>query len=253
MNNSTEIVIILDRSGSMQSIKKDMEGAFDAFIKDQQALKEECRVSLIQFDNTVQTVYENVNLDDVKPLIIEPRGGTALLDAVGTTINAVGQRLAAMSEATRPTKVLVAIITDGEENASHEFTYEKIKAMVDHQTQKYNWQFAYMGANQDAFRVGGYMGISSNAIINYQSTMDSVDLTTKSLSASTRAYRSNVVGASFNFSPDAVGVSTGATPVVPSPKVSNSSSKTVTKSATVVSAVPGPLKPKKRTPIKKKA
>lgn len=161
--NFVEIVCILDRSGSMQSIATDAIGGFNTFIEEQKKVPGTASVSLVLFDNEYLNIYENKAINEVEKLtsdVFIPRGMTALLDAVGRTINSVGERLSNTPEEDRPEKVMVCILTDGLENASKEFTKDKIKEMITHQREKYNWQFAYLGANVDAFAEAGEMGIS---------------------------------------------------------------------------------------------
>lgn len=158
-NDYTDITVVLDRSGSMQSIKSDVEGGFDAFIKKQRELPGLCKVTLHQFDTLHDTVYTAVAVQAVEKLNLEPRGGTALYDALGRAINSTGARLRTMDPERRPGKVLFVVITDGMENASREFTRETVKAMVKEQTSKYSWDFMYLGANQDAVFTAEGLGI----------------------------------------------------------------------------------------------
>lgn len=163
----TYIQAIIDRSGSMQTIRTDAEGGFDAFIAEQRAQGGECRVSLAQFDHEYQVVYQDLPIGQVPPMSIVPRGQTAMLDAIGRTINDLGARLAALPEAERPGTVIVGIVTDGFENASHEFDYQTIHQMIRDQEQIYNWTFLYMGADQDAIEQGAKMGIRAEQALSY--------------------------------------------------------------------------------------
>ena len=169
----TKIVFVVDRSGSMESIASDMIGGFNQFIKKQKETDVgECRVSFNQFDDIFEEVYKNVLLVDVKELTSEtyvPRNSTALYDAIGRTINSIGEELAALPEDQRPEKVIVVIITDGEENASQEFTSKIVSEKITHQTETYNWQFLYLGANQNAWDVGRGLGIKGTHTSNYVS------------------------------------------------------------------------------------
>lgn len=166
--NKTEIVVILDRSGSMASMKKDMEGGFEKFRADQAAQPGECVLTLVQFDSGgIETVHESMPIKDVPRMVLHPRGNTPLLDAVGTTIQRVGARLERLHELERPGRVLVLIITDGEENASKKFSKEQVKAMVKLQEETYKWAFIYLGANVDAFAEAGAMGIVRAQSANY--------------------------------------------------------------------------------------
>ncbi len=163
----TDITMVLDRSGSMQSIKDDTIGGFDAFISEQGRLPGRCTVSLVQFDNVYEEVYTGRDLADVPGLTLVPRGSTAMLDAIGRVVNATGARLAAMPEDGRPGTVIVGIMTDGLENASREFTYPMVKALIEQQEQAYGWTFMYMGANQDAIEVGASLGVARDRSLTY--------------------------------------------------------------------------------------
>ena len=163
----TDITMVLDRSGSMQSIKDDTIGGFDAFTSEQRRLPGRCTVSLVQFDNVYEEVYTGRDFADVPGLTLVPRGSTAMLDAIGRAVNATGARLAAMPEDRRPGTVIVGIMTDGLENASREFTYPMIKALIEQQEQVYGWTFMYMGANQDAIEVGASLGVARDRSLTY--------------------------------------------------------------------------------------
>lgn len=187
--NSTEIIFVVDRSGSMSAIADDMRGGFDAFIAKQKDIPGECKVTLINFDHCYDVVYEALSIHDVKGLVLEPRGGTALLDAVGNAINSTGARLKALPEDERPSQVLFVIITDGYENSSREFTRQGIFEMVTHQRDKYNWEFVFLGANQDAIMVAQNMGISSTNAVTYSSNRIGTSSVMRGLSAGVGAYR----------------------------------------------------------------
>ena len=163
----TRIAFLLDRSGSMQSIKSDIEGGFDAFIVDQRSHPGECDVTLAQFDNVYEVVYASKPLRDVPALDLQPRGSTALLDAVGRLVTEMGSELAALPEDQRPGTVIVAIMTDGMENASREWTHAAVKALIEQQTTRYAWEFLYMGADQDAIEVGMSIGIARDKAVTY--------------------------------------------------------------------------------------
>jgi hypothetical protein len=160
--NLTHLYFLLDRSGSMQSIKDDTEGGFDAFIAEQRSQPGECRVTLAQFDDQYEEVFRDVPVADVPPLSLSPRGPTALLDSIGRLLGEAGARLAALSEHERPGAVIVGIMTDGHENSSRELTHAQVKALIERQTSEYAWQFLYMGADQDAVEVGRGLGIAAD-------------------------------------------------------------------------------------------
>lgn len=183
----TEIIVVLDRSGSMEHIKKDMEGGFNAFVEEQRREPGEARLTLVKFDEEVALEYAGVPLENVPPLSIVPRGWTALHDAIGMTIVKTGERLAALPEDDRPKRVLFVVITDGEENRSKEWNAARVKEAVQHQTEKYSWQFVYIGANQDSVLNAKDLGIP--VAQNFTPDSGGVEVMTKNLSGSTRSYR----------------------------------------------------------------
>lgn len=175
--NARHIAVILDRSGSMQSVKTDTEGGLAAFLEAQHEAPGETTVSLYQFDDKYEAVYENKPLADVPPFMLRPRGATALLDAVGRTINTLGEQLAAMDEDARPGEVIVVILTDGHENASREYTKTAVKKLITQQQDAYGWKFVFLGADQDAFAAGASMGIARATTLSYSGTRTGASLT----------------------------------------------------------------------------
>jgi hypothetical protein len=167
-NDLTDITVILDRSDSMQACKTDAEGGLNHFIQEQKQLPGEAIFTLVQFDTEYECVHRALPIRDVPACTLEPRGSTALLDAVGRTIEETGKRLAATPEQERPGLVVMVIVTDGEENASHTFTLDRVKAMIDHQQSVYKWRFTYLGANQDSFAAAGGIGIAANDAADFQ-------------------------------------------------------------------------------------
>ena len=169
----TEIAFVLDRSGSMNPIAADAIGGFNTFLASQQALPGEARLTLVLFDHEYLVVHDNVAIRQVPPLDAKtfvPRGMTALLDAVGRTIDDVGVRLAATPEEQRPAKVIVAILTDGQENASRDYTFSRVAGMIKHQQEKYSWEFLFLAANQDAIAAAGALSIGAKDAIAFQAT-----------------------------------------------------------------------------------
>jgi len=162
----TLLVFLLDRSGSMQSIKSDVEGGFAAFIDEQRQAPGDCAATLAQFDTEYELVYHRVPVGEVPALNLQPRGGTALLDAMGKLITDTAAQLDAAPEAERPGTVIVAIMTDGYENSSREWTHPAIKSLVEQQT-KHGWEFLYMGADQDAIEVGARLGVQRDKSVTY--------------------------------------------------------------------------------------
>lgn len=171
--NLTEIVCIIDKSGSMESVKKDAIGGFNSFIDVQKKVPGDAALTLILFDTIYEVCYEGKNIKDVPNLndsSYTPCGCTALLDALGKTINSVGARLSKTLEQDRPSKVIFVILTDGEENSSREFTKKQINDMITHQKDVYKWEFIYLAANQDAIHEASYIGIKASNAFNYVGT-----------------------------------------------------------------------------------
>jgi Mg-chelatase subunit ChlD len=171
MKDSTHIAVLLNRSGSMGSVKDETISGFNYFLKEQKAAGDNATFTLVQFDSeSTDVVHEARQIREVPDLNQDtylPRGSTPLLDALGQTIISTGKALAGIPESNRPDKVVFVVITDGEENASHKFSKARVKEMIDHQTGKYNWKFIYLGANQDAFAEAGSVGIAMANAANY--------------------------------------------------------------------------------------
>ena len=173
MKNETDITVVLDRSGSMASVRDDTIGGFNSFLQEQKAVSGSARVSLVQFDDQYESVYECRDVQDapdLSPRTFVPRGSTALLDAIGRTLNATGARLAALPEAARPEKVLLVVMTDGLENASREFSARQVFDMITHQRDKYQWEVVFIGANQDAVLTGASYGLPASNALDYAAT-----------------------------------------------------------------------------------
>lgn len=188
----TSINVIIDQSGSMGHLQADTIGSFNTFVKEQKAEPGEVAFTLCTFNTDYRLVHDFVKLGGVPDLdekTYRPNGGTALLDAMGTTITSVGARLAAMPEDERPSKVLFLIITDGQENSSRTFSKAQIKQMVEHQRGKYQWEFVFMGANIDAIGEGASLGISTQNSMNYDATKGGTHKLYESVSRSVSSYR----------------------------------------------------------------
>ncbi len=175
-DNLTLVVFVLDRSGSMMSVRSDTIGGFNTFLNTQKVLNDagdDVVMTLAQFDDQYELLCDYAPLKDVCELTNEtfvPRGWTALNDAIGRTINVVGAKLASLQENERPSKVIFAILTDGQENSSNEFSHQQVADMIKLQTETYNWEFVYLGANQDAFVVGSSYNIPTSNSQTYAST-----------------------------------------------------------------------------------
>lgn len=154
----TDITVLLDRSGSMQSCRSDAEGGLKAFIDKQREVPGECRLSLVQFDGEYEPVFTALDVKLAPHILLVPRGNTALLDAMGKAIESTGERLAAMREEDRPGLVIFVCVTDGEENSSHEYSRERVKALVERQQSEWKWSFIFLGADMDAFGEANSIG-----------------------------------------------------------------------------------------------
>jgi len=212
--NKTEIILLVDRSGSMQTIKKDMEGGLKAFIDSQKKLGGEVLVTYYQFDSNdshvmpsgiryskglpkersvLTKVFECRDINEVNEFVIEPRGGTPLIEAVAKAIVEVGVRLANTDESQRPEHVIFVIITDGQENSSaQEYSPERVKIMIKHQTDVYKWKFEFLGANIDAVTMGGqYFGFTSDTSTTFGTNEKGITGSMDLLARKTVAYRTH--------------------------------------------------------------
>lgn len=163
----TDITLVVDRSGSMRQIQEDAEGGVNAFIEEQAEQEGEARLTIVEFDQDYDFVCKGVPIGQAPEYRLIPRGTTALLDAVGRAINETGARLAAMPEAERPGLVVFVVMTDGQENASREFSKAQVREMIEHQQSVYNWHFTFLGADAGAFAEAGGMGIDQQGVARY--------------------------------------------------------------------------------------
>lgn len=217
----THIAVVLDSSGSMQSIKNDTLGGFNGFLKAQKEAPGEATFTLVEFAqpaiggiqpwNPSTTIGGVLNRDfgktDGVPITVKydfypikavpeltdasytPNGGTPLLDTIAETINRTGKALRNLPEALRPSKVLFVIITDGEENASRVYNHQRVMEMIQHQSIVYKWEFIYLGANQDAIQVGATFGITRERSMSYGVSADAIGSTYGVLASKTMAFR----------------------------------------------------------------
>lgn len=215
-DDATDISIVLDRSGSMDSVRSDTIGGFNTFIKEQKVIPGSAKLTLAQFDHEYEIVHDGKNIADVPDLTTEtfvPRGNTALFDAIGRTIIATGKRLATIPEQDRPARVVFVIVTDGQENSSHEFTGAKVLEMITHQREAYKWQFVFLGANQDAIKAAGSIGIAAGSSLTYAANSVGTKSAFLSAASNVRNYRTGAnVSATFDDKDRAAQVAAGATP-----------------------------------------
>ena len=190
----TEIVFILDRSGSMAGLEADTIGGFNAMIAKQKNQPGEAHISTVLFDNESQVIHDRVSLDKI-PMLTDReyyvRGCTALLDAVGGAIHHIGNVHKYAREEDRPEKTIFIITTDGMENASRQYTYEKVKSMIQRQKDRYNWEFLFLGANIDAAREAGRFGIAPDRAANYHADAQGTAVIYESVSENICEFRSS--------------------------------------------------------------
>ena len=170
MRNLTEIVFILDRSGSMAGLEGDTIGGFNSMIEKQRQEPGKALISTVLFDNESKVIHDRVDIREIKPMTREDyyvRGCTALLDAVGGAIHHICNVHKYAREEDRPKKTLFVITTDGMENASRKYSYDRLKAMIERQKEKYGWEFLFLGANIDAAKEAARFGIGADCAADY--------------------------------------------------------------------------------------
>ena len=168
--NLTELVFILDRSGSMAGLEKDTIGGFNAMIEKQKGEEGDAYISTVLFDNISEVIHDRAKLENVPKLTEKEyyvRGCTALLDAVGGAIHHIGNVHKYAREEDRPERTMFVITTDGLENASRRYTYDKVKAMIRRQKEQYGWEFLFLGANIDAAKEAARFGIGEDKAVTY--------------------------------------------------------------------------------------
>lgn len=188
----TEVVFILDRSGSMSGLETDTIGGFNSMIERQKKEPGEAFISTVLFDDSTDVIYDRVDVKKVEPMTDRQYyvgGSTALLDAVGGAIHHIGNVHKYAREEDRPEKTLFIITTDGMENASHIYSYDKIKKMVEQKKAKYGWEFIFLGANIDAIDVASHFGIDANRAFNYECDSAGTQLNYKVLTKAVSAFR----------------------------------------------------------------
>ncbi len=188
----TEVVFILDRSGSMSGLEADTIGGFNSLIEKQKKEEGEALVSAVLFDDQTEVLYDRVPLEKIEPMNDRQyyvRGCTALLDAIGGAIHHIANVHKYAREEDRPEKTLFIITTDGMENASQRYDYKKVKQMVEEEQQKYGWEFLFLGANIDAIAVAGRFGLNANRAVNYVNDSEGTELNYSALSRMVSGFR----------------------------------------------------------------
>ena len=192
--DSTELVFILDRSGSMSGLEKETIGGFNSMLKKQKKEKGEAKVTTVLFDNEYELLHNHLDIKEVNNITDNDyyvRGSTALLDAVGKAINNMINVQKKLSDKEQAENVMFIITTDGMENSSREYTYKKISRMIEHQKEKYGWEFIFLGANIDAVEVASKFGINEDRAVNFHSDKEGTSLNYKVVSETVSTLRTN--------------------------------------------------------------
>lgn len=201
----THIAMILDRSYSMHSIAKDTIEGYNKFIEDQKLVPGKATVTLVKFDHEYDLVHNFTDIHDVNQLTTEnfvPRGGTALYDAIGFTVNVLAEKIAKLSDEDKPEKIVICMLTDGEENKSSEFNSDDVKSLITDKESN-GWEFVFLGANQDSILTAKNIGIAACNTMSYASNSVGTRSAFDNLSKKSMIYRSSSGGkGSLCFSAD---------------------------------------------------
>ena len=188
----TELVFILDKSGSMGGLEKDTIGGYNSMLEKQKAVPGECLITTVLFDNDYELLHDRIDIRAVSPITEKEYavgGSTALLDAIGRTIHKIGNAQMNTADDYRAEKVMFVIITDGEENSSREYSAEKVKAQIQRQKEKYDWEFIFLGANIDAVETAGRFGIAPDRAQNYHADSEGTALNFRVMSEAVATFR----------------------------------------------------------------
>ena len=178
-SNLTELVFILDRSGSMAGLETDTIGGFNSVLDKQKKEEGDALVTTVLFDHDYELLHDRINIKNLEGISAKEyyvRGTTALLDAMGRTINYIGNAISDTAKEDRPDKVVFVIITDGMENSSQEFSKDKVKAMIEKQKKEYSWEFVFLGANMDAIKTAADFGIDEDRASNFCADSQGINL-----------------------------------------------------------------------------
>lgn len=188
----TELVFILDKSGSMSGLESDTIGGFNSLLRQQQEVKGRCHITTVLFDHGLELLHDRIDIRAVSPLTdrdYRVGGTTALLDAVGHTVHKISRAQKHTAEAYRVEKVMVVIITDGQENASRSYSPAQVQQLITHQQQKYGWEFVFLGANIDAAGLAAHFGIGADRALDYLADSQGTALNYQAMSQAVRHFR----------------------------------------------------------------
>ncbi len=189
---ATELVFILDQSGSMAGLERDTIGGFNSMLQKQRDAEGECRITTVLFNNRCQLLHDRIDIRAVSPMTeweYRAGGSTALLDAIGKTIRKLKDVQKGTAKEYRAENVMFVIITDGEENASREYSSDEIKRMIEHEKNRYGWEFIFLGANIDAVETAGRFGISAECTADYVPDSAGTALNFQMMSEAVAAFR----------------------------------------------------------------
>ena len=195
--NLTEIVFVLDKSGSMSGLEKDTIGGFNSMLDKQRKEDGEVSITTVLFDDRMQVLHDREDLAKIANLTgkdYQPGGCTALLDALGKTIKHISKVQKSLPEDERPEKTMFIITTDGQENSSHEYSYEKIRKMIEKKQEKKQWEFLFLGANMDAISAAADIGIKADRATNYHCDAAGTAVNYEALSRAVTKYRMCAMG-----------------------------------------------------------
>ncbi len=188
----TELVFILDKSGSMGGLEKDTIGGYNSMLEKQKAVEGECLITTVLFDNNYELLHDRIDIKAVSPITekeYQVGGSTALLDAIGSTIHKIGNAQKHTAEDYSAEKVMFVIITDGEENSSREYSAEKVKTQIERQKAKYGWEFIFLGANIDAVQTASRFGITPDRAVDYLADSEGTELNFKVMASAVATFR----------------------------------------------------------------
>ena len=188
----TELVFVLDKSGSMSGLEKDTIGGFNSMLAKQKEVDGECLITTVLFDNGYELLHDRIDIRAVSPITEKEYsvgGSTALLDAIGRTINKIGNAQHHTADEFRAENVMFVIITDGEENSSREYSSDKVKAQIQRQKEKYGWEFVFLGANIDAVGTASRFGIAPDRAQNYHADGEGTALNFRVMSETVATFR----------------------------------------------------------------